>query len=48
VWSENPVDSYDSNTILSQFNDAHIIVYPQASGLCQVQIYKKLKVVSGI
>jgi hypothetical protein len=44
VWSENAVDSYDPNTILSQFNDAHIVIYPQASGLCQVQIYKKFKV----
>eukprot|EP00026_Physarum_polycephalum_P000240 Phypoly_transcript_00240.p1 GENE.Phypoly_transcript_00240~~Phypoly_transcript_00240.p1 ORF type:complete len:1865 (+),score=291.42 Phypoly_transcript_00240:55-5649(+) len=44
VWSENPVDSYDSNTILSQFNDAHVIIYPQPNGLFQVQIYKKTKV----
>lgn len=38
------MDSYDPNTIQSQFNHAHIIIYPQSSGLCHIQICKKFKV----
>jgi len=41
VWSENEID-YDPQTISSQFNDAHIIIYPlKEEGLCRVFLNKK-------
>jgi len=44
VWCENMCDSYDPHTIKSQFNDAHIIIYPLRNGLFRIQIFKKPKV----
>lgn len=43
VWSEHLRD-YNPNTITSQFNDAHIIIYPLPNGLYRIQIHKKDKV----
>jgi len=43
VWSEHSRD-YTPKTITSQFNDAHIIIYPLPNGLFRVQIAKKPKV----
>jgi len=43
VWSEHARD-YNPNTIVSQFNDAHIVVYPLRNGLFRIQIFKKHKV----
>ncbi len=43
VWSEHKRD-YDPNVIVSQFNDAHIVVYPLSSGLFRIQVFKKDKV----
>lgn len=43
VWSEHGRD-YSPKMITSQFNDAHIIVYPLPNGLFRVQIAKKDKV----
>jgi len=40
VYSDHMRD-YSSETITSQFNDAHIIVYPLSNGLFRIQIYKK-------
>jgi len=40
VYSENTGD-YLPTTITSQFNDAHIIVYPLPNGLYRIQIYRK-------
>jgi len=40
VYSEHCSD-YDPTTITSQFNDAHIIVYPLPNGLFRVQVYRK-------
>lgn len=42
VWSEHKRD-YDPNVIVSQFNDAHIVVYPLSSGLFRIQVFKKDK-----
>jgi hypothetical protein len=42
IWSEHKRD-YDPNVIVSQFNDAHIVIYPQPSGLFRVQIFRKEK-----
>jgi len=43
VWSEHGRD-YSPRTITSQFNDAHIIVYPLPNGLHRIHIAKKDKV----
>mmetsp|Transcript_23491 Transcript_23491/g.58803 ORF Transcript_23491/g.58803 Transcript_23491/m.58803 type:complete len:1527 (-) Transcript_23491:30-4610(-) len=40
VYSEH-VRDYDCQTIVSEFNDAHIVVYPLESGLFRVQISRK-------
>jgi len=40
VWSEHFID-YDPFTISSQFNDAHIVIYPLSSGLYRVVVHKK-------
>merc|ERR1712137_339514 len=40
VYSEHTSD-YEPTTITSQFNDAHIIVYPLPNGLFRIQIYRK-------
>ena len=42
IWSENDCD-YDPQTISSQFNDAHIIIYPihGCTTLFKVSVYKK-------
>lgn len=40
VWSENSRD-YRPNTITSQFNDAHIVVYPLSSSLYRIRIHCK-------
>eukprot|EP01129_Flabellula_baltica_P006251 TRINITY_DN231_c0_g2_i1.p1 TRINITY_DN231_c0_g2~~TRINITY_DN231_c0_g2_i1.p1 ORF type:complete len:508 (+),score=93.98 TRINITY_DN231_c0_g2_i1:262-1785(+) len=40
VWSEHKRD-YDANVIKSQFNDAHIIIYPLANGMYRISVYKK-------
>ena len=40
VWSEHKRD-YDSSVIKSQFNDAHIIIYPLPNGLYRINVYKK-------
>jgi len=42
IWSEHGRD-YSPNTITSQFNDAHIIVYPLPNGLFRIQVAKKEK-----
>eukprot|EP01133_Synstelium_polycarpum_P016306 gene16306-19394_t len=40
IWSEH-INDYSPTTITSQFNDAHIVVYPLSNGLFRVQIYRK-------
>jgi len=40
VYSEHCRD-YNAETIKTQFNDAHVIVYPLPNGLFRIQIYKK-------
>ena len=40
VYSEDTND-YLPTTITSQFNDAHIIIYPLPNGLFRVQVYRK-------
>jgi hypothetical protein len=40
IYSEHSSD-YDPTTITSQFNDAHVIVYPLPNGLYRIQIYRK-------
>lgn len=42
VWSEHG-RNYSPNTITSQFNDAHVIIYPLHNGLYRIQIAKKDK-----
>ena len=42
VWCENK-SGYDPDTILSNFNDAHIIVYPFNDDLYHVVVHKKNK-----
>ena len=42
VWSEHKRD-YDPATITSQFNDAHIVIYPLENGLNRIQVFKKDK-----
>lgn len=46
VWCENTKDGYEPSTIRSQFNDAHIVIYPLQNGLFRIQIFKKPKVQS--
>jgi hypothetical protein len=45
IWSEHCRD-YHPATITSQFNDAHVIIYPLPSGLYRIQIYRKDKVIT--
>ncbi|GAM24743.1 hypothetical protein SAMD00019534_079180 [Acytostelium subglobosum LB1] len=40
IWSEH-IRDYAPTTVTSQFNDAHIIVYPLPNGLYRIQIYRK-------
>ncbi|GAM28814.1 hypothetical protein SAMD00019534_119900, partial [Acytostelium subglobosum LB1] len=40
IWSEH-IRDYCPTTITSQFNDAHIVIYPLPNGLFRVQIYRK-------
>lgn len=39
VWCEH-VRDYNPLTITSQFNDAHIVIYPLPSGLFRVQVFR--------
>ena len=39
IWCEH-VRDYNPLTITSQFNEAHIVVYPLPSGLCRVQVFR--------
>ncbi|KAJ3428518.1 rho gtpase-activating protein [Anaeramoeba flamelloides] len=41
VWSENEKQDYDPMTITSQFNFAHIVIYPLPNGLFRIQIFMK-------
>ena len=43
VWSEHKRE-YNPDTITSQFNDAHIVIYPLENGLNRIQIFKKDKI----
>ena len=43
VWSEHSHD-YHPTTITSQFNDAHIVVYPLPNGMCRVRVHSKPQV----
>lgn len=43
IWSEHYRD-YKPQTIVSQFNDAHIIIYPMPNGLFRIKIAKKKEV----
>uniref|UniRef100_A0A7S4KWF4 Rap-GAP domain-containing protein n=1 Tax=Paramoeba aestuarina TaxID=180227 RepID=A0A7S4KWF4_9EUKA len=40
IWSEHLRD-YNPRTIVSEFNDAHIVVYPLPNGLFKIHIYQK-------
>jgi hypothetical protein len=40
IWSEHQLD-YQTTTIVSQFNAAHIIIYPLRNGLFRIQIAQK-------
>jgi len=40
VWSEHTRD-YNPETITSQFNDAHIVIYPCSNGLFRIQVFRK-------
>jgi len=40
VYSEDTSD-YAPTTITSQFNDAHVVVYPLPNGLFRIQVYRK-------
>ena len=40
VWTENP-QKYDTSTIKSSFNDAHVIIYPIKERLYRVQVSRK-------
>jgi len=40
VYSEHSRD-YSPQTITSQFNDAHIVIYPLPNGLYRIQIFRK-------
>lgn len=43
VWSEHKRD-YRPSTIQSQFNDAHLVVYPLPNGLFRIQTFQKEKI----
>jgi len=43
IWSEHQLD-YQTSTIVSQFNAAHIIIYPLRNGLFRIQIAQKKNV----
>jgi len=43
IWSEHQLD-YQTSTIVSQFNAAHVIIYPLRNGLFRVQIAQKKNV----
>eukprot|EP01114_Cavostelium_apophysatum_P012785 TRINITY_DN2948_c0_g1_i1.p1 TRINITY_DN2948_c0_g1~~TRINITY_DN2948_c0_g1_i1.p1 ORF type:complete len:1028 (+),score=340.40 TRINITY_DN2948_c0_g1_i1:1417-4500(+) len=43
VWSEHKRD-YKPTTISSNFNEAHIVVYPLPNGLFRVQIFRKERI----
>lgn len=43
VWSEHK-RNYNPATITSQFNHAHIIVYPIPNGLYRIQLFQKEKI----
>jgi len=45
IWSEHQLD-YQTTTIVSQFNAAHIIIYPLRNGLFRIQIAQKKNVSS--
>ena len=47
VYSEHTKD-YHPETITTQFNDAHVIVYPLANGLYRIQVYRKENVCSAL
>lgn len=40
IWSEHERD-YSPTTITSQFNDAHIVIYPLKNGLFRIQSFRK-------
>jgi len=40
VWSEH-CRNYKPDTITSQFNDAHIVIYPLPNGLYKIQVFRK-------
>lgn len=40
IWSEHAKD-YSTSTVVSQFNKAHVIVYPLPNGLFRIQIASK-------
>ncbi len=40
VWSEHLRD-YNPRTIVSEFNDAHIVIYPLPNGLFKIHVYQK-------
>ena len=42
IWCEGLRD-YNPFTITSQFNEAHIVIYPQEDGLCRIQIFRNLE-----
>jgi len=42
VWSEHKRD-YKPTTITSNFNEAHIVIYPLPNGLFRIQIFRKEK-----
>jgi len=42
IWSEHKRD-YNPSTITSQFNDAHVVIYPLPNGLFRIQIHRKEK-----
>jgi len=44
IYTEH-VRDYSPQTITSQFNDAHVVVYPIPNGLFRIQIYRKENVV---
>ena len=40
VWTEHLRD-YNPRTIVSEFNDVHIVVYPLSNGLFKIHVFKK-------
>ncbi len=40
IWTEH-VRDYNPKTIVSEFNDAHIVIYPLPNGLFKIHIYQK-------